>query len=86
MSLFKKLTISDQQENRANEVLTTLFGNYDSRFNSLSFTELETVQILNIVRRKLSDKYNKQSIECLERSTMETQKSSEIKMALEYLE
>ena len=86
MGIFKKLTTFEQQEIRANEIVSLLSKSYDSRFNSLSFTELETVQILNIARRKLNDEYEKQRIECLERSIMETQKASEIQEALSYLE
>jgi hypothetical protein len=86
MSLFKKLTISEQQEIRVNEVVSLLFKTYDSRFNTLSFTELETVQILNMVRRKLNDEFEKKRIECLERSVNETQKAAEIQEALSYLE
>ena len=86
MNIFKTPTISEQQEKRANEVLTTLLGSYDSRFTSKSFTELETVQIINMVRRKLNDKYDTEVSECLERSVNEQQKAKEIKEAIALLE
>lgn len=86
MKLFKTPTISEQQEKRANEVLITLQSTYDSRFKTKSFTELETVQILNMVRRKLNDKYDTEVSECLERSLNEQQKAKEIKEAIALLE
>lgn len=86
MKLFKTLTITEQQEKRANWVLTTLLGSYEAGFKDKSFTELETVQILNMVRRKLNDKYDIEVSECLERSVNEQQKAKEIKEAIVLLE
>lgn len=81
MIWFKKKTREELVEKRAESVLACLLGNAE-----FEFTDLERVQIINNVRRKLSEhlEYKKDSF--MEQSVISQQKATEIMRALEYIE
>ena len=81
INLFKKKTREQLIEKRVENVFTELTGNIDC-----GFTELETIQILNNVRRKLFENLaNKKSV-LMEQTSNNSQKIIEIDSALKYLE
>lgn len=86
LGIFKPETREQLQEKRSNELLTALLNGYDSGFTSGTFSDLETVQILNSLRRKYSEHLENKKSEAMERSVNENQKANEIKDALSYLE
>jgi len=79
--LFKKLTTEQQQEKRVSELMASLTSDVE-----FEFSDLETVQILNMLRRKYSDHLENKVSEAFERSVNENQKANEIKEAISYLE
>lgn len=85
-SIFKPETREQLQEKRTNEILNALLIGYDSGFTSGTFSDLETVQILNSLRRKLSEHLETKKSEAMQRSVNENQKANEIKEAISYLE
>ena len=81
MNWFKKKTREQQIEKRAENVFTELTGLIDCKF-----TELETIQILNNVRRKLSENLTNKKAVLMEQNVANSQKINEIINALEYIE
>ena len=81
MSWFKKKTIEEQIEYRSEYVFTQLTSTVD-----FEFTELETIQILNNVRRKLVDNLTNKKSDYMEKSVANSQKVKEIDNAMQYLE
>jgi hypothetical protein len=81
MIWFKKKTREEQMEKRTESVLSELLGNAE-----FEFTDLEKVQIVNNVRRKLSEHLNEKKSEFMEHSVTYTQKASEVVNALKYIE
>jgi hypothetical protein len=81
MILFKKKTREEQMEKRTESVLAELLGSAE-----FEFTDLETVQIINNVRRKLSENFNEKKSAFIEHSVIYTQKASEVVNALKYIE
>jgi hypothetical protein len=81
MSWFKKKTREEQMEKRTESVFAELLGNVE-----FEFTDLETVQIINNVRRRLSERLNEKKSEFMEHSVIYTQKASEVLNALKYIE
>lgn len=79
--LFKKLTKEQQQEKRVSELMASLTSDVE-----FEFSDLETVQIINMLRRKYSDYLENKKSEAFERSVNENQKANEIKEAISYLE
>lgn len=79
--LFPKKTREQRIDSRSESVFIELLNTTD-----FEFTELETVQILNNVRRKLSEHFNAKKDELLEQSVNSNQKAKEIKNALGFLE
>lgn len=81
MIFFRKKTREEHIQKRTESVFAELIG--DAEFE---FTELETVQIVNNVRRKLSERLVAKKLGFMEQSTTATQKAKEISCALEYIE
>jgi hypothetical protein len=67
-------------QHRTDSVFVTLMGDSD-----FEFTELETVQVLNNVRRRLSEHLEAKKDLFYEQSTISQQKAKEISGAIEYL-
>lgn len=80
-SIFKKKTREEQVIKRTESVFAELTS--ESEFE---FTDLETVQIINNVRRKLSEHLKNKRAENLEHSVNYNQKAIEINCALEFIE
>ena len=81
MSWFKKKTREEQVEKRVESVLACLLGNAE-----FEFTDLERVQIMNGVRRGLSDHLKFKQSAYIELSVNNQQLAKEIAGALEYIE
>ena len=79
--LFRKKTREEQIESRTESVFTELLS-----ITEFEFTELETIQIINNVKRKLSEHFNAKKDDLIEQSTNSNQRAKEIKNALEFLE
>lgn len=79
--MFKKKTKEQQIEFRVNEVFLHLTKDSD-----FTFTELETVQILNSVRRMAVYYLEAKQGNCMEQSVHFQQRAAEIKSALELIE
>ena len=77
----KKKTQEQKMQHRIDRVLLTLTDSSD-----FVFTELETVQILNNVRRKLNENLTSKRQECQTKSLEFQQKGKEIQNALNFLE
>ena len=80
MIWFKKKTREQQIDCRTENVFTVLLENID-----FEFTELETIQVLNNVRRKLSEHLSNKKAILMEQSSVNFQKVKEINNAVEYL-
>lgn len=80
-SLFKKETPEQRFEKRFNELFSCLI-----KVEDVPFTELETVQLSNALRRKLHEYLEEKSSHCMEQATHFNQKANEIKQALTFLE
>lgn len=80
MSWFKKKTREEHIQKRTESVFAELIG--DAEFE---FTELETVQIINNVRRRLSEHLETKKDSFMEESVIKSQKAKEISGAIEYL-
>lgn len=76
--MFKKKTKEQQIQHRVDEVFFQLTKDTD-----FTFTELETVQILNSVKRKAHEYLSEKKADCLEQSAQQLQKAEEINAALE---
>lgn len=85
MKLFGRKTPEQKheqkKEKRVSELLSVLLNDYEE-----TFSELETVQILNDFRRKTAEILKNRKSECLSKSTELQQKASEIQEALNILE
>lgn len=81
MSWFKKKTREQHIQKRTESVFAELIGEAE-----FEFTELETVQIVNNVRRRLSDHLEAKKSFLLEQSVISNQKAKEISNAIEYIE
>ena len=81
MKLFRKKTREEQVEKRTESVLCELLGAAE-----FEFTDLETVQILNNVRRKLSEHLVSKKGAFMEQSVISSQKAKEVDNSLEYIE
>lgn len=79
--LFPKKTREQHIETRTENVFTELLSN-----TTFEFTELETIQVLNNVRRKLLEHLNAKKDELIEQSSNSHQRAKEIKNALDFLE
>jgi hypothetical protein len=80
MWFFKQKTREQKIEKRVEYVFEQLTSTVECEF-----TELETVQILNEVRRKLAESLEKRKQKCISNITENSQKIKEIKLAAEYL-
>lgn len=80
-SFFKKKTREEHVEKRTESVLAELLGTAE-----FDFTELESVQIINNVRRRLCEELKFKKAYYLELSANYQQKAKEIENALEYIE
>lgn len=80
MWFIKKKSKEQLIEQRVNNVFTELTSEIES-----SFTELETVQILNDVRRKLDENLGNKESEFMSRIVENNQKLKELKSARDYL-
>ena len=78
--LFQKKTREEYIQKRTESVFAELIG--DAEFE---FTDLETVQIINNVRRRLSEHLEAKKDLLYEQSTISQQKAKEISGAIEYL-
>lgn len=79
--IIKKKTREEQIELRTSNVFTELMSDVE-----IEFTELETIQILNNVRRKLSEHLDNKKAGLMEQSVVSSQRAKEIGNALEYME
>lgn len=79
-NLFPKKTREEHIQKRTESVFAELIGEAE-----FEFTELETVQIINNVRRRLSEHLEAKKDSFYEQSTIATQKAKEILGAIEYL-
>jgi len=80
-SIFKKKTREEQVEKRTESVLAELLSEAE-----FEFTDLETVQVLNNVRRRLSEHLKNKKADFNELSANNNQKANEVGNAIEYLE
>lgn len=80
-SLFKKKPREEEIEKRVCDVFTELVKAVE-----IEFTELETVQIVNSVRRKTHEYLSEKHSHCMEQSVHFQQRAAEIKSALELIE
>ena len=80
MGLFKTKTREQKIENRVEDVFEQLTSTIECEF-----TELETVQILNEVRRKLAESLENRKQKCISNITENNQKLKELKNAVDYL-
>jgi 3-hydroxyisobutyrate dehydrogenase-like beta-hydroxyacid dehydrogenase len=76
----KKKTREEQVQSRTESVFAELISEAE-----FEFTELETVQIINNVRRRLSEHLEAKKDSFYEQSTISQQKAKEISGAIEYL-
>lgn len=76
----KKKTREEQVQSRTESVFAELISEAE-----FEFTELETVQIINNVRRRLSEHLEAKKDLFNEQSTISQQKAKEILGAIEYL-
>jgi len=81
MKFFKKKTRAEKVQKRAENVYAELTSTIECEF-----TELETVQILNDVRRMLDNGLNQRKSDCMSIITTNNQKITEIEKAISYLE
>lgn len=81
MNFFKKKTPEEKQERRAKELLTLLLSDTD-----YSFTDLETVQIINDVRRLYAQHLQNKRSENLSKSTEHSQKAKELENVMQFIE
>lgn len=81
MKWFKKKTKEEEIQHRVDDLFMKLTSDAD-----FSFTELETVQIINDVRRKLHEFLSNKKSDFHSKSVEFQQKAKEIEMALEYFE
>jgi hypothetical protein len=81
MTWFKKKTRSQHIEKRTESVLAELLGTAE-----FELTELETVQIINNVRRRLSEHLEVKKSDLIDQSLIKQQKAKEIGHAIEYIE
>lgn len=77
----KKVPREKEIEMKVNNLFYSLIS--DSEFQ---FTDLERVQMINTIRRKLSDHLNNKKRVLAEQSLSAQQVANEIKSALEFLE
>jgi len=80
-NLFPKKTREEHIQKRTESVFAELIGEAE-----FEFTELETVQVLNNVRRKLSEHLSAKRNDFMEQSLIKSQKAKEIGNAIEYIE
>lgn len=81
MIFFKKKTRAEKVQKRVDTVYAELTSTIECEF-----TELETVQILNDVRRLLNHGLNQRKEDCMSIITANNQKIKEINEAMQYLE
>ena len=81
MIWFKKKTREEHIEKRTESVLAELLGRAE-----FEFTELETVQVINNVRRRLSEHLEANKSDLIDQSLIKQQKAKEIGQALEYID
>lgn len=79
--IFKKETQEQKFQKRLNELFLCLIKVEDN-----PFTELETVQLTNSLRRKISEHLEAKMDDCMEQATHFNQRANEIKSAFEFLE
>lgn len=80
MWFFKAKTKEEQLQQRVEQVYEQLTSEIECEF-----TELETVQILNEVRRKLAESLENRKQKCISNITENSQKIKELKNASDYL-
>lgn len=80
ISIFRKKTREEKINLRVENVLTELTSKIECEF-----TELETVQILNETRRRLSEIIENKEQKCISNITDNNQKIKELRQASEYL-
>lgn len=77
----RKKTREEHIQKRTESVFAELIGEAEFKF-----TELETVQVLNNVRRRLSEHLESKKSDLIDQSLIKQQKAKEIGQALEYIE
>lgn len=77
----RKKTREEHVERRTESVLAELLGTAE-----FEFTDLETVQVINNVRRRLSEHLREKKAGLIEISANHHQKAKEVGHALEYIE
>lgn len=78
---FRKLTSEEKLNRRTSEVFTLLVSETD-----LELTDLETVQVINNVRRKLNEFLKTKKSDLLEHSTNCSLQADEVQNAIEKIE
>lgn len=81
LDFFKKKTRKELLQDRTDNVYMALTNS-----NEFECTELETIQVLNSVRRMLSDALETKKGDLFEQSVFSNHKAKEIENALKYLE
>ena len=81
MIWFKKKTREEHIQKRTESVFLSLISDVE-----FEFTELETVQILNNIRRRLSEHLGEKQSEYMEHSVNSSQKAKELENVLNYVE
>lgn len=79
--IFKKKTRSEQMEHRTGLILQLLTST-----NDFTFSELETVQIINDARRRLVQDLKNKKSECLSKSVEFKQKAEELQSVIDFVE
>ena len=77
----RKKTRDEQVEKRTESVLAELLGSTE-----FEFTDLETVQIINNTRRRLSEYLESKKSDLIDQSLIKSQKAKEVEHALQYIE
>lgn len=77
---FRKKTREEQMAFRTSAILTELTSK-----NDFEFTDLETVQILNDVRRRFIEHLNQKKIECEGKSLEFSQRANELQNVIELI-
>lgn len=80
-SLFKKKTRQEHVDKLTESVFSVLIRNAD-----FEFTDLEKVQALNNVRRKMSEHLEQKKSALMEESVNASQKAEELKRIIKYIE
>lgn len=80
-NILKKKSRSEQMDHRTGLILQLLTST-----NDFTFSELETVQIMNDARRRLVQDLKNKKSECLSKSVEMQQKAEELQSVIDFVE